>query len=123
MLGGRWKTLIVYYLLAEASGFGQLFRKLAECPERVLTRQLRELERDGVIARRGLGGKPPRVEYALTPLGGELAEVFRALGVWGERHAASGVEVVAPAASRHLQPATLATKPARPTKPILRRSA
>lgn len=89
IIGGRWKTLIIFHLLRSPLRFSALLRVIDDCAERVLTRQLRALENDGVIRRRSLGGKPPKVEYSLTPLGEQLHRVFDALRDWGSSHAAS----------------------------------
>lgn len=114
VLGGRWKTMILYQLVQQPRGFGELRRLLVDCPERVLTRQLRELERDCVIERRSLGGKPPKVEYALSPLGQGLRPVFDALWGWGESHRTQVAMPTTP-------PRPIST-PSTPAKPVARRT-
>lgn len=86
VVGGRWKTMIVFHLLEGPARYAGLRRRLPDCAERVFVRQLRELEADGVVTRRVLRGRPPHVEYQLSPLGEGLGELFAALRVWGTRH-------------------------------------
>lgn len=66
--------------------FGELRRAVGPVTPRVLTRQLRELEADGIITRTVFAEVPPRVEYALTPLGHSLGELVKQLDTWGERY-------------------------------------
>lgn len=88
-IGGRWKVLIIHHLLEGTQRFGELTRLLAGVSARTLTRQLRELEASGLIARRVHLQIPPKVEYSLTPLGRSLRPVLLAMHAWGasfERH-------------------------------------
>ncbi|MGF1502254.1 MAG: winged helix-turn-helix transcriptional regulator [Paracoccaceae bacterium] len=84
-IGGRWKILIVRYLLEEGeTGFNALGRVLPGVSAKMLAQQLRELEADGIVLRRELIETPPkRVVYALTPLGAGLRTVVEALSSWG----------------------------------------
>lgn len=66
--------------------FGALRRELPGVSEKVLTQQLRELERDGIVHRAVHDQVPPKVEYSLTPLGVSLERALAPLGEWGERH-------------------------------------
>ena len=83
VLGGRWKSVVLYWLLARKRRFSELRRELPRCTQRVLTLQLRELEQDGLITRTVFAEVPPRVEYELTPLGRSLEPLLRSLGAWG----------------------------------------
>ena len=83
-IGGRWKALIIHYLLAGPQRFGQLTRLLKGVSARTLTRQLRELEECGVIDRFVHQQIPPKVEYSLTPLGQRLRPILVAMHDWGE---------------------------------------
>jgi len=85
VLSGRWKPLIIYYLRGEKRRFSELHRLIPEVSRQVLTQQLRELEQDAVVVRTVYPVVPPRVEYALSPLGCELEGVLDLLERWGER--------------------------------------
>lgn len=87
VIGGKWKGMIVYQLLdAGPLRFNALRREVGDITPRMLTRQLRELEDDGLVSRTVYAEVPPRVEYRLTPGGAALAPVIAALKVWGEDH-------------------------------------
>jgi len=84
VIGGRWKVLIIYFLLEETLRFGELTRSLGSISARTLSKQLRELESDGVVHRKDFGEIPPRVEYSLTPLGKSLKSVLLSMEKWGK---------------------------------------
>jgi DNA-binding HxlR family transcriptional regulator len=83
VLGGRWKLAILKQLLAGTQRFGQLQRAMPSITQRMLTRQLRELEVDGLVARRVYQQVPPKVEYSLTPVGSSLKKIADLLDEWG----------------------------------------
>ena len=86
-IGGKWKLLVIYFLsLQKVIRFGQLRRTLPEISERMLVRQLRELEDDGLVSRTVYGTVPPRVDYALTPLGESLVPIMESLKAWGSMY-------------------------------------
>lgn len=84
-IGGRWKVLVIHHLLEGAQRFGELTRRLHGISARTLTRQLRELEGSGLIARRVHQQIPPKVEYSLSALGRELTPVLDAMHAFGEK--------------------------------------
>lgn len=84
VIGGRWKVPILWHLRYETRRFGELSRKLPGITQKMLTTQLRELERDGIVRRKVYAEVPPRVEYSLTPLGDSLGPLLDALSSWGE---------------------------------------
>lgn len=86
VMGGRWKAVILFYLLEETKRFNELRRLLPKVTQRVLTLQLRELERDGIIHRQIYAEVPPRVEYSLTELGRSLESVLETMREWGEAY-------------------------------------
>ena len=86
VIDGKWKPLILQSLKGGALRFGQLLRRIPEASRKVLTAQLRELEREQVISRTALGSRAARVEYALTPYGRTLAPVLKAMAEWGKQH-------------------------------------
>ncbi|WP_194818406.1 helix-turn-helix domain-containing protein [Nocardia sp. XZ_19_385] len=87
VLGGAWKLTIVKNLLDGRRRFGELGRMVGPVNPRVLTRQLRELEADGLVDRTVYPEVPPRVEYSLTELGASLAPAVVWLNQWGATYA------------------------------------
>jgi DNA-binding HxlR family transcriptional regulator len=86
VLGGRWKAVILWWLQDGAQRFSELRRQMPQITQKMLTQQLRELTRDGIIRREIFAQVPPRVEYSLTPLGTSLRDVLEVLGKWAEAH-------------------------------------
>jgi DNA-binding HxlR family transcriptional regulator len=86
VIGGRWKVLILQQLLGGVRRFNELHRTLAGITHKTLTQQLREMEADGIVSRKVYPQIPPKVEYALTPLGKTLRPVLTAMHNWAERH-------------------------------------
>jgi DNA-binding HxlR family transcriptional regulator len=82
LLSGRWPTLLLYYLQQGTKRFSELQRDNPTISHRILTLELRKLERAGIVRRIAYGGYPSRVEYALTPAGGKLIPLIDALGDW-----------------------------------------
>jgi DNA-binding HxlR family transcriptional regulator len=86
LIRGRHKPDILICLgNNERLRFGELRRAIPRVSERVLARQLDELERDGVIARTAYPEVPPRVEYQLTPFGSSLCPLLKQIWKWGVR--------------------------------------
>lgn len=86
VMGGKWKPLILFYLAGDPRRFGELRRLVGGVSEKVLIQQLRELEGDGILVRTDYREVPPRVDYAMTPLGKTLAQALMPLCDWGEEH-------------------------------------
>jgi len=86
VIGGKWKALLVYRLLSGALRFSELKRQVPGITEKMLTQQLRELERDGVLNRRVFAEVPPRVEYCVSEHGRSLQPVLAAMCQWGRQH-------------------------------------
>ncbi len=86
-INGRWKVLVIHYLLDGIKRFGELHRALPGISHRTLAKQLRELEADRLIRRKVYREVPPKVEYSLTPLGESLKTVLIAMHEWGEAYA------------------------------------
>ncbi|ADY63920.1 MULTISPECIES: winged helix-turn-helix transcriptional regulator [Rhizobium/Agrobacterium group] len=86
-LDGKWKGVILYHLINEGTlRFNELRRHIPSVTQRMLTKQLRELEEAGLISRTVFPVVPPRVDYALTPLGETMKPVISALKSWGDAH-------------------------------------
>ena len=88
LIGDKWKVLILRDLLPGKKRFGELKKSLSGISQKVLTAQLRAMEDSGLLTRTVYAEVPPRVEYALTPLGMSLRPVLDALWTWGEDYKA-----------------------------------
>ncbi|HXD31139.1 MAG TPA: helix-turn-helix domain-containing protein [Pyrinomonadaceae bacterium] len=86
VIGGKWKAAILFRLLDGKKRFNEIKRLFPSLTQRILTQQLRELERDGVIERKVYAEIPPKVEYSLTEFGRTLETVLRLLSEWGKVH-------------------------------------
>lgn len=87
VLSGKWKILILWYVsFYKVERFGDLMRRLDGITQSTLTKQLRELERDGFLHREVFPEVPPRVEYSLTGLGESFVPVLRQMLEWSETH-------------------------------------
>ena len=86
VIGGKWKGVILYHLMTDTIRFGELRRILPDVTQRVLTKQLRELEASGLVHRKVYPEVPPKVEYSTTPLGKSLAPIIRSMARWGAEY-------------------------------------
>jgi DNA-binding HxlR family transcriptional regulator len=86
VIGGKWKSVIIYHLLTGTKRFGELRRLLPDITQRMLTLHLRALEQDGIVHRQVYPEVPPRVEYSLTSFGETLLPVLRIIEAWGQQH-------------------------------------
>ena len=82
IIGGKWKIAILYQLNQSPCRFGELKKTLYPITQQMLTKQLRELEQDGLIERRVYNLIPPKVEYSLTQFGFSLKPVISSLCRW-----------------------------------------
>ena len=83
VIGGKWKSHILYHLTRGPIRTGELKRLVTGITQKMLTEQLKELERDGLISRKVYNQVPPKVEYSLTEHGESLKEVLKVLCDWG----------------------------------------
>ncbi len=88
-VGDKWSVLVVVVLADRTLRFNALRRQIGAISQRMLTRTLRGLERDGLVERTVFPTVPPRVDYALTPLGASLRAPVAALGDWSVAHHAA----------------------------------
>lgn len=88
LIAGKWKPLILYFLLQGPNRYGELKRAVRGVSDKMLIQQLKELEADGVVKRTDYKEVPPRVDYTLTPLGRSLAEALVPLCTWGSENMA-----------------------------------
>ncbi len=86
VLGGKWKVLIIYHLNGNSKRFSEIRRSIPGITEKMLTQQLKELEKDGVVSRKVYPQVPPRVEYSMTKYGKTLGPVIGEMRKWGLEH-------------------------------------
>ncbi|NBI27607.1 winged helix-turn-helix transcriptional regulator [Chengkuizengella marina] len=82
---GKWKAVILYNLMSGKKRFGELQKLMPDVTDRVLTKQLRELEMDGIITRKVYPVVPPKVEYSLTERGKSIKPILDAMSEWGSK--------------------------------------
>ncbi len=83
VIGGKWKVIILYELRGKTLRFGELKRNIPNITQKMLTQQLRELEKDKLLERKVYAEVPPRVEYTPTPLADKLNKALDELCIWG----------------------------------------
>jgi DNA-binding HxlR family transcriptional regulator len=88
VISGKWKPLILYFLLRGPTRYGELKRAVRDVSDKMLIQHLKELEADGVLRRNHYKEVPPRVDYTLTQLGESLARALEPLCVWGTENMA-----------------------------------
>ncbi len=86
VIAGRWKIIILWYLSQQIRRFNELQRLLPNISKGILTRQLRELEDDGLVHREVYKEVPPKVEYWLTSKGKSFIPVLDMMGKWGKEY-------------------------------------
>jgi DNA-binding HxlR family transcriptional regulator len=86
VMAGKWKVAILWHLSFGRKRFAQIRNLLAGVSEKVLTEQLRQLEKDGVVRRLVTRSVPPRVDYELTVAGNDLVPVMQAMCDWGSKY-------------------------------------
>ena len=86
VIGGKWKGVTLFHLLGGVKRFNELQRDVGNVTQRMLTKQLRELEDAGLVHREVYPVVPPKVEYSLTTKGETLRPILNALKEWGEEH-------------------------------------
>ncbi|TDQ33710.1 winged helix-turn-helix transcriptional regulator [Aureibacillus halotolerans] len=84
VMGGKWKPLIIYHLMSGRKRTSELRRLMPEITQKMLTTQLRSLEKDEIVTRKVFNEVPPKVEYDLTDYGWGLKPALDLLCYWGE---------------------------------------
>lgn len=86
LVGGKWKAVILYHLLHGEKRFSELCRHMSAVTEMTLSKQLKQLEADGIISKKIIGKKPPvKAVYNLTDFGRSLIPVLNAITEWGNQ--------------------------------------
>jgi DNA-binding HxlR family transcriptional regulator len=86
VIGGKWKPIILYNLTFGTRRFGELLVRIPTISRKVLTEQLKDLEKDGLLIRKHYQEMPPRVEYSLTDKSKGLVTVFKEISDWGQKN-------------------------------------
>ncbi|MDT0121661.1 helix-turn-helix domain-containing protein [Paenibacillus sp. RRE4] len=86
VMGGKWKPLIIYHLFTGCKRTSELKRLIPDITQKMLTTQLRALEKDEIVQRKVYSEVPPRVEYEVTAYGLGLKPALDLLCYWGEEH-------------------------------------
>ncbi|MNC30883.1 HTH-type transcriptional activator HxlR [compost metagenome] len=86
IIGGKWKLVLLWYISKEPRRFGEIHRAFPDITQAMLTKQLRELESNGLVHREIYREVPPRVEYSLTGLGEKFVPILGHMYDWGEKH-------------------------------------
>ncbi|MBO1515283.1 winged helix-turn-helix transcriptional regulator [Metabacillus bambusae] len=87
IVGGRWKCLILFFLSQKAIRTKEFYELMPGITQKVLTEQLKQLERDGLVHREVYKEVPPKVEYSLTELGKTFVPVLNTMCEWGNGYA------------------------------------
>ena len=95
LISGKWKPLILFFLRDGTKRYGELKRSIGGVSDKVLIQQLKDLEAHRVLARTDYKEVPPRVDYALTPLGRSLADALVPLCTWGAENMSEVASIVA----------------------------
>lgn len=85
-IGGKWKPIVLYLISKDINRFGLLKRGIFGISKQMLTKQLRELETDGLITRKIYAEIPPRVEYFISEKGYSIFPIIDAMHAWGEKY-------------------------------------
>jgi DNA-binding HxlR family transcriptional regulator len=87
LIGGKWKPLIIYHIgESQVLRYGELKQLIPSINERMLTKQLRELEKEALIHRKVYNQVPPKVEYTLTDIGKSVMPILLDMKEWGRRY-------------------------------------
>lgn len=86
IIGSKWKLVLLWYISKEPRRFGEINRVFPDITQSMLTKQLRELENDGLLHREVYKEIPPRVEYSLTNLGQNFVPILQEMYDWGEHN-------------------------------------
>ena len=84
-IGGKWKTVVIWYLRKDKKRFGELKKHIPDITEKMLSLTLRQLESDGLVERAVFAEVPPRVEYSLTAHGKSLLPMVEEMAAWGRK--------------------------------------
>jgi DNA-binding HxlR family transcriptional regulator len=87
VIGGKWKPLILWYVHQQTLRFNELKKHMVGVTQKMLTQELKQMEKDGLIKRKVYPVIPPKVEYSITAYGSTLFPILKAMDLWGQKHA------------------------------------
>lgn len=90
VIGGKWKPLILFLLKDKTLRFGELMRGIDGVTQKMLTQQLRDLEKDKLVNRKVYAQVPPKVEYSITKFGQTLLPIFVLMDDWAKKYKSKG---------------------------------
>jgi len=102
MIGGKYKSLILWHLVSSTLRFGELRKLIPQATPKMLTQQLRELEYDNLVIRTVYAIVPPKVEYSLSDLGRSIHPVLEAMYAWGTEYLESNGEKINCSMNAHI---------------------
>lgn len=86
IIGGKWKCVILWHVRGRVRRFSELRRLIPGATQKMITTQLRQLERDGLIERKVYAQVPPKVEYSISDYGRSLSPLLESMCKWGAAH-------------------------------------
>ena len=86
VIGSKWRLMILRELMRGTRRYSELQRGIPEISQKVLTENLKAMEKDGIVIRTAYAEVPPRVEYSLSPLGADIKHVMKSLAEWGVKY-------------------------------------
>ena len=86
VVGSKWRLMILRELMKGTRRYSEIQKGIPEISQKVLTENLKSMERDGIVIRKAYAEVPPRVEYSLSPLGDDIKPVMKALAEWGKKY-------------------------------------
>jgi DNA-binding HxlR family transcriptional regulator len=93
-IGGKWKTVVLWYLRKDKKRFSELRKLIPNITEKMLSLQLKDLENDGILKRKVYPEVPPRVEYYLTDFGRTLIPMLEEIARWGRNLAETKGKII-----------------------------
>jgi DNA-binding HxlR family transcriptional regulator len=94
VVGGKWKSVILWYLKDKPLRFGELHKLMSKCSLKIFNSDLKDLEKDGIVKREVFAEVPPKVEYSLTEYGKSLLPVIITLREWGVKRLMENPELM-----------------------------
>lgn len=94
VIGGKWKSVILWYLRERPLRFGELHKLIPKCSLKIFNSDLKDLEKDGILKREVFAEVPPKVEYSLTEYGKSLLPVIIILREWGVKRLMENPELM-----------------------------